>query len=64
MDRGAERATVPGVTKSRTRLRQLGTHASLWPGSSFPRENWEILVLNCVLEFPKILIRPVVSQKL
>ena len=30
MDRGAWRATVPGVTKGATRLKRLSTHALLY----------------------------------
>ena len=32
LDRGSWRATVPGVTKSWTQLKQLSMHACTWPG--------------------------------
>ena len=59
MDRGAWRATVHGVTKSRTRLKRISTVNVGWPVTCFNQQNVEKVMLcqleTCTLERPGIL---------
>ena len=52
MDRGAWRATVHGVTKSRTRLKRLSTHASCTTQISFPFQSEAVYSLEKAASAP------------
>ena len=55
MDRGAWRATVHGVTKSRTQLEQLSNHST-----SLPKK--DLRNIQLYLDFPIIWIKPSLCQ--